>query len=355
MKIAVYGASGYTGKLVVAELRRRKIDTVLVGRSADRLQEAAAEAGAPEATSRQAGIDEPDTLTTAFRDCDVVLNCVALFRRWGAAVARAAIGARSHYLDISGEQLYIMQIFDSLAEPARRAGTTVVPMVNDGGFLADLLTGLTVARLDHVDDIVVAHRSAGSPGLSRGSGRTALANLDTFEDGGVVYADGRWCSGTPAHHTSITFPGEAEPSPMVRFAVPEIATIPRHVPARRLEGVTDAGLVARFAALTPELVESLPEGPAENLRGAGRFVLVVDAAANAGAESETDGNAGRARGLIEGTDTYGTTAVIAVEAAHRLATDGAEPGVLAPTQAFEAAGFLDYLAPHGVRWSVAAR
>ena len=33
MNIAVYGANGYQGKLLVAELARRTIDTLLVGRA----------------------------------------------------------------------------------------------------------------------------------------------------------------------------------------------------------------------------------------------------------------------------------------------------------------------------------
>ncbi len=46
MRIAVDGASGYQGGLVVAELTRRGIGTVLVGRDAARLREAGA-AGSP--------------------------------------------------------------------------------------------------------------------------------------------------------------------------------------------------------------------------------------------------------------------------------------------------------------------
>lgn len=344
MTIAVYGASGYTGKLVVAELRRRNIDMVLVGRSAERLQAAAAESGVPQAQLRTAALDDLAGLATAFRGSDVVINCVAPFVMWGEMVVRAAIAAQSNYVDISGEQPYIKRIFDTFAEPAERAGATVVPMVNDGGFLADLLASLAAAQLEQVDDVVVAHRSVGGSGLSRGSGRTALANLEIFKDGGLVYTDGQWRTGTSAKCMSITFPGDTEPSPVVRFAMPEIATIPRHVRARHVEGVTDADLLARFTAVTPELVESLPEGPTENLRRAARFILVADAA----------GDGGRARGMIEGTDTYGTTAVTVVEAAHRLVTDAAKPGVLAPAQAFDAADFLDSLAPQGVRWSVGA-
>lgn len=46
------------------------------------------------------------------------------------------------------------------------------------------------------------------------------------------------------------------------------------------------------------------------------------------------------RGAVEGTDGYGMTAIIAVEAARRLVADGARTGVLAPSQAFDPESFL---------------
>ncbi|WP_331765800.1 hypothetical protein [Embleya sp. NBC_00896] len=55
---------------------------------------------------------------------------------------------------------------------------------------------------------------------------------------------------------------------------------------------------------------------------------------------------------MRGHDTYGITAVIAVEAARRLAADGAEPGVLAPAQAYDPTSFLTFLAPHGISWTI---
>lgn len=58
---------------------------------------------------------------------------------------------------------------------------------------------------------------------------------------------------------------------------------------------------------------------------------------------------GRARGVVSGADTYGSTAVMAVESARLLAERGAKPGVLAPAEAFDPASFLDFLSGYGVR------
>jgi hypothetical protein len=57
-------------------------------------------------------------------------------------------------------------------------------------------------------------------------------------------------------------------------------------------------------------------------------------------------------GEVEGTDGYGKTAVIAVEAARRPVVNGAKAGVLAPSQAFDPESYLGFLSGHGVRWRV---
>jgi hypothetical protein len=64
-------------------------------------------------------------------------------------------------------------------------------------------------------------------------------------------------------------------------------------------------------------------------------------------------SAGRqAQGAVWSTDAYGATAVIAVEGARRLVTQGARPGVLAPAEAYVPADFLDWLGSYGVEWHV---
>lgn len=344
MKIVVYGASGYTGRLVVAELARRGIGVVLAGRDLTRLRAAAAGAGVPDAEVRvvQAGD------AAAFHGCDVVVNCAGPFVVTGDAVVRAAIAAGCHYVDIAGEQVHMKQTFDTFAGPAQQAGVSVVPGVNDDGLPGDLLAHL-VARLvaeqaEAVEEVILGvHLARGDGTPSRGTLRTALANLGTFRSGGLGYQDGRWHDDIPTRRASLTFPGDDRPAPVRKFPLPGVVTVPRHVPVRHVSGVAKAELVAAFSAITPELLDAVPEGPAEDHRRAGRWTLVAEAAGREGR---------RARGVAQGSDIQGSTAVIAVEAAHRLAVNGAAPGVLAPAQAFEPADFLDVLAPHGVTWAV---
>ncbi|HYQ69847.1 saccharopine dehydrogenase family protein [Actinophytocola sp.] len=325
MKIAVYGASGFTGRLVVAELAHRGIGAVLVGRDAERLQRVA------DAEVRQAPLEHA-ALVRAFRGCAAVINCAGPFSLLGEPVLRAADAASCHYVDIAGEQTYLARLFEGPGPDV-----SAVPGVNDDGLPSDLLAHLVAGRVGSVRELVIGLdlvRGGGAP--SRGTLRSALANLDTFTAGGLGYADGRWDPDLPARRTTMAFLGAAVP--VVKFPLPAVVTVPHHVAAGRVEGVARPELVAGFAGVTPELVEQLPEGPAESHRRAGRWIIAVEAV----------GDEGRARGVVHGADTYGTTAVTAVEAARRLVADGAAPGLLAPAQAFDAADFLAFLETRGV-------
>jgi short subunit dehydrogenase-like uncharacterized protein len=344
MRIVVYGASGYQGKLVAAELRRRDLDVVLAGRSAERLRAAATGIGMPDADVQVAGSSDAEALVAAFRGADAVINCAGPFTVSGDTVVQAAIAARSHYVDTCGEQPFIKHLYDTYAADAMQSGVTVVPAATDGGVPGDLIAHLLAANLEPVDELTSAHLIVGGGGPSRGSLRSALETLDTLRDGGLTYLDGDWQVGIPLSRDAVTFPGSDAPTLVARFPLQEVVSVPRHVRVRRVQSVAEAGLAARLSTpLSPELIDSLPEGPSSSDRQAQRFTIVIDAVS-------ADGGAGR--GVVQGTDTYGTTAVIAAEAAHRLVSDKAPSGVVAPAQAFEPAGFLDTLAAAGVSWSI---
>jgi short subunit dehydrogenase-like uncharacterized protein len=336
MRIAVYGASGFTGGLTVTELSRRGLTPVLVGRNEDRLRKAAV--GVADAEIRVAPLAEPSTVAEAFRDCDALINCAGPFSRWGEPVVRAAIAARSHYLDTTGEQHYLKGILDTFGTEAARAGVTVVPGMADDGGPGDLIANLTASRLDTVAELVIADLRV--PGaVSRGTARSMVAVGDR---GPVEYADGTWRAAEDGE-SSLVVPGEPGEVPVTPFALPGVATIPAHVRARRVRSVVRSDVAGLFAGLTEDFVDAVPEVPDETARAEARWLMLAEAVAEDGS---------RARGWVTGVDAYRLTAVIAVEGARRLVAEGAPAGTLAPAQAFDPAGFLDELTPHGVSWQV---
>jgi short subunit dehydrogenase-like uncharacterized protein len=110
-----------------------------------------------------------------------------------------------------------------------------------------------------------------------------------------------------------------------------------------MEGMLAGEFNALKNGIPASVIDAAPEGPDDEQRRQGKWTITVEAV------SDRDRTI---RGEVEGTDGYGKTAVIAVEAARRLVAGGAKSGVLTPAQAFDPESFLGYLAGHGVRWRV---
>lgn len=183
---------------------------------------------------------------SAFRGCDGVINCAGPFTSSGEAVVRAAIAAGCHYVDTSGEQLYVKKIFDTFTTEAENAGVTVVPAANDGCVPVDLMAHILADRLEPVEEIVTTHVVVGGGGMSRGSLRSVVETIDAIKAGGMAYHDGDWRPGMPARHTAIRLPGQSEATPVMAFPVSEVVTIPRHIRVRHVEGLTEAALGDRL-------------------------------------------------------------------------------------------------------------
>ncbi|MBF6132169.1 saccharopine dehydrogenase NADP-binding domain-containing protein [Nocardia otitidiscaviarum] len=344
MLITVYGATGYQGKLTLTELSRHDVEVRLVGRDRTRLECAAADVGIPHADRRVAGLDDRAALVAALAGSDVVINCAGPFTTSGAVMVDATIAAGAHYVDTAGEQLYVKDVFDFLGGDAERAGVTVVPAVNDGCLPGDLLAHLIAERTGSLAEITVSHFINGAAGLSRGSLRSAAATMDAMRSGGLTYEHGAWHSGVPARHDRITLP-DGRSVAMAALPTCEVVTIPRHVQVDHVESLLEATLKAGLETpITEEMIAGLPAGPTEHDRADQQFTYLLDA---------VDHQGQRTRGVIRGRDTYGTTAVAAVEAARRLAAGDTAAGVLAPAQAFDPADFLETLSDRDLTWTLA--
>jgi hypothetical protein len=124
--VIVLGATGYTGRLVAARLRREGQPFIVAGRDSDRLAALAADLGEL-ATTHVVNVRDPDALTALLTPGDTVLNCVGPFTDLGEPVVRACIDAGAHYLDTSGEQVFIRAVHDRHGEPHARPASPWCP------------------------------------------------------------------------------------------------------------------------------------------------------------------------------------------------------------------------------------
>jgi short subunit dehydrogenase-like uncharacterized protein len=110
--VIVYGASGYTGRLIAECLRDRGIGFTAAGRNAERVKEAMlAVPGIETANYDVAAADATvEDLTALFKGAKVVCNVCGPFITHGPTVVEAALNAGVHYIDTTGEQASILNV-----------------------------------------------------------------------------------------------------------------------------------------------------------------------------------------------------------------------------------------------------
>lgn len=299
--IAIYGATGYTGRQVVDEVRRRGHDAVPLTRA-------------------DAGVGDADGLTAAIAGSSVVINCAGPFAGTAEPLVAAAVDAGVHYLDITAEQPVAQALFASWDAPARAAGIAVVPAMGFYGGLGDLLAADAAAGLENVDRLTVAY-AVDNWLLTQASRDTA-----------AIMREGR--GDVPPRFGTFAYPAPIGDAPVMEdYPLPEAVSVPRHVPAREVRVVMAAATLQEILA---------PDAPApgavdDAARARSRFTIVADA--------ERAGDLRRT--VARGQDIYGITAPIVVQAALAL-IDAGPTGALSPAQAFPAPAFLEFLADRGL-------
>ena len=96
-QIVVFGATGYTGRLVVAALTGRGLRPMLAGRSQQRLGELSQRYGGLDTAI--ADVTQPHSVRALVEDGDVLVSTVGPFLRYGEPALEAAVAAGAHYLD----------------------------------------------------------------------------------------------------------------------------------------------------------------------------------------------------------------------------------------------------------------
>jgi short subunit dehydrogenase-like uncharacterized protein len=358
--IAVYGATGYTGRLVTAELAAAGVDLVISGRNRRKLDVLASDTDG-EVAVREATLDDPASLRTLLADCAVVVDCAGPFIHYGEPVLAAAVQTRTHYLDTTGEQAYMKLAFDRYGPGASDAGIAVIPAMGFDYVPGDMIASLTAKGMEEVDEVSVHYCWQGFI-PSRGTARTTL---EILSDPGIEWRNGNWQRAEAAvNRGAYEFPAPVGRRGMIRYPAGEQITVPRHIPTRNVRTSINASafaseriaplfaLLARPAGLamkTPlkrvaqAAVSRLPEGPTIAQRDGMRSMIVCEAKRG---EIER-------RGVITCRDVYGLTAAAISQGATIAAGRGFDArGALAPSQAFDPKDFLEGLHRFDVRWNV---
>lgn len=345
MTVAVVGATGYTGRLVCAELVRRGTPFVAVARNPEKLERVE---GASD--RRVADTSDPEALRTALEGTRAALSCVGPFVDLGEPVLGACIDAGVHYADTTGEQAFMRTVFDDYGARARDAGVALVPAIGFDYVPGDMGAALAAKELGTAPErIRVSYLVRGmksSDGTKRTGMRVAELPCLAYRDGELTETS------IGSVEREVDFDGR--PTNVALWPGGEALTVPRHTGARNVEVyMRMPKAMARMARghqkASPlfragkRAVGTGTRGPSDEDRKKGHYTVVAEA----------EGGGRTVRCTVTGTEMYGMTAAASAEALARMSADGFDAkGALAPSEAFDPEGFLGALSDY-LSWDTA--
>ncbi len=157
--VVVYGASGYTGRLVCEYLRELNVPFIAAGRDAARVQAVMDKIPGIESADYKvrAVAHTVEALTELFRSAQVVNNTVGPFIKYGPEVVQACLAAGCHYTDTTGEQDWLLDAQARWGAAFGKAGLLLAPciaqMYTTGEIAANIC--LETPGLDTLDILVL--------------------------------------------------------------------------------------------------------------------------------------------------------------------------------------------------------
>lgn len=326
----VYGATGYTGRLIVEWARKAGLAPILGGRDGAAL---AALAGPLGLKHRVIDLHDREALDRGLSGIRLVLNAAGPFAITTAPLAGACMLNSVHYLDIAGE----VADYRALYRMHERAHTAEVMLLSGVGFgvlPTDCLALHLFQRLPRTAVLKIGVANDG--GASRGTLNTLLECLRVpgvvREHGELVAAKAAAESwgvdlGSGGKRTLVSNPWRGDLfSAGLSTGLPHIETF-FEVPwlVRKLLG--SPGLVRDGfgATLARKAIGMAPLGPSPEKRAKSRSYCIAEAV-------DEDGR--RASALLIGPEAYDLTAQCAVYAVSRVLGGAVRHGYVTPAQLF---------------------
>lgn len=357
--VVIYGASGFSGRLVAEYLREYNVPFIAAGRSAAKLREVLERVPGIETADfefAQVGHSKEE-LTRLFDGARVVCNTVGPFIYNGPIVAEACLATGCHYLDISGEQAWIREAAEKWSEKFAKRGLLIAPATAFMSTPSDIAARVCLEKAA-IDTLEIVTMFRGMPTF--GSTQTIFAVLQTEAHYLEQNQYKRW---PPTTTFEVVVPGQIQtqlalawggfPHPVWYKEHPQIANV------RSIGGLLDREIMKNVAAtekLYQETIQPLPQ--AERERKLAEMANSVQAGTppreNPRVNRTIDFVVGRGstdfvQCAVFGTCCYQQTGLIQAFAAHSLVHEAPrKTGFASASQAFGHHELLKVLESHGL-------
>lgn len=129
--IVVFGASGYTGRLVAeylaAEYGGTDLTWAMAGRSLDKLTSVRTEMGISDAVALlEVDVDNPASVSEMVDACRVVITTVGPYQLYGDELVKQCAERGTDYVDLTGEPSWMHETIARFSEAAKLSGARIV-------------------------------------------------------------------------------------------------------------------------------------------------------------------------------------------------------------------------------------
>lgn len=326
----IYGATGYSGRLIVAEAVQRGLKPLLAGRNASALSALAKKHHNLE--FRCFDLSNIEKVTNHLQNVGTLLNCAGPFSSTCKPLLQACINSQTDYLDITGE-IGVFERIMSLGEKFQQAGIRVIPGVGFDVIPTDCLAAKLAQKEPQADLLELFLRFQGpiSPG-------TLTTMLEGFYIGSVYRRNGQLTLNDHFIHKDIQLGQEKFKAVLIPWGDVSTAYHTTGIPNIKVYLLTDAkklkliqwanrlksSLKNPFCQLLiKKLIQSFYKGPNTQQRDLLKFTIF----------GQVTGQSQQRMGLIT-PNGYQLTAQLAVDSYLRLLDSQLPPGSYTPVKAF---------------------
>ena len=182
-KFLLYGANGYTGRIVAKLAASYNLQPILAGRSEAAIKQMGDELQLPYSV---ADINDATALKNILAGVKAVLHCAGPFADTAQQMADACLLAGVHYMDINGD-IAVFEMLKKYDKAAKEKNIMIIPGVGFDVVPTDCIALQLKNKLPDATHLKLAFASVGG-GISHG---TAITMASKIGEGGAAREEGK--------------------------------------------------------------------------------------------------------------------------------------------------------------------
>lgn len=203
--VVLYGASGFTGKQTVeyfAEHSPKELRWAIAGRNREKLEAVKAGiAGAKNADVLVADSQDQNAIDAIVSKTHVLLTTAGPFAMYGTGIVDACVRFRTHYVDITGETVWVRELIDRYHQQAAADGTRIIPFCGFDSIPSDLGSYLVVRHIQKEFGTPCKQVKAFFQMAGGVNGGTLATAFNLYETGKAAEARDPFLLDPPIQHT----------------------------------------------------------------------------------------------------------------------------------------------------------